>query len=64
VSFILPAYEADDVKQALGRIRRCQGTHATQYFVIAAGTMQERVAATLERKFGCIDSLNDNDLIP
>lgn len=62
VSYILPAYEADDVKQALGRIRRCQGTHATQNFVIMAGTIQERVASRLETKLSCIDTLNDADL--
>lgn len=63
-SFLIPAYEAADVKQALGRIRRCEGTHAVQHFVIAAGTIQERVAATLERKLLSIDTLNDTDLIP
>lgn len=62
-SFIIPAYEAADIKQALGRIRRCEGTHATQHFVLAAGTLQERVAEVLERKLSVIDTLNDSDLI-
>lgn len=64
VSYIVPAYEADLIKQCLGRIRRCAGTHATQFFAIAAGTIQERVAASLHRKLGNLEALNDADLIP
>jgi hypothetical protein len=64
VSYTLPAYEADLIRQCLGRIRRCEGTHATQFFVIAAGTIQERVAASLERKLGNMAALNESDLIP
>ena len=64
VSFLTPTYESDLFKQALGRIRRCEGTHATQYIVIAAATLQEKVAASLERKLGNIASLNESDLLP
>lgn len=64
VSLILPSWNAATVKQCLGRIRRCEGTHATQYFVLAAKTVQERVALTLQRKLGNIDALNDADLLP
>lgn len=63
-SLILPGWNAATVKQILGRIRRCNGTHATQIFVLAAGTVQERVAASLKRKLACIDALNDGDLMP
>lgn len=62
VSLILPSWNSATVKQCLGRIRRCNGTHAVQYFVLAAGTVQERVAATLRTKLGNIDALNDADL--
>ena len=48
VSLILQSWNSSTVKQCLGRIRRCNGTHATQHFVLAAGTVQERVAATLD----------------
>lgn len=64
VSYMCPAYEADLIKQCLGRIRRCEGTHAAQYFVIAARTIQEKVAKSMERKLGNIDTLNDGDLLP
>ena len=64
VSLILPSWNSSTVKQCLGRIRRCNGTHATQYFVLAAGTVQERVAKTLERKLGNLDALNDADFQP
>ena len=62
VSLILPSWNSSTVKQCLGRIRRCNGTHATQYFVLAVGTIQERVAVSLKRKLGNIDALNDGDL--
>lgn len=62
VSLISPGYNASDVKQGLGRIRRVNGTDVVQYFVVAADTVEERVAKTLERKLGNIDALNDADL--
>lgn len=49
-------------KLGLGRIRRVNGTKAIQHFVLAADSVEERVARTLERKLGCIDTLNDEDL--
>lgn len=64
VSFISPGFNAADMKQALGRIRRCNGTKATQFFVLAANTVEERVAKTLERKLRNIDTINDGDLMP
>ncbi|MFA7254334.1 MAG: helicase-related protein [Patescibacteria group bacterium] len=68
ISLILPSWNASTVKQCLGRILRCEGTHAAQYFVLAAGTVQEKVAQTLKRKMNNIDSFNDaitdDDLTP
>ena len=63
VSLISPGYNASDVKQGLGRIRRVNGTKAVQHFVLAADSVEERVAKTLERKLANIDSLNDGDLM-
>jgi len=63
VSLISPGYNASDVKQGLGRIRRVNGTKAVQHFVMAANSVEERVARTLERKLANIDTLNDGDLI-
>lgn len=63
VSYIIPSFNAAEIKQALGRIRRAGGTSVVQKFVIAAGTLMERVAVSLNRKLGNFDSLNDNDLM-
>lgn len=63
VSLISPGFDASDVVQALGRIRRCGGTKAVQHFVFAANTVEERVADAVERKIGNIKALNRNDLM-
>lgn len=63
-SFIIPSYNAAAIKQALGRIRRAEGTHATQNFVFAANTVQERVMKSMQKKMGDIEALNDADLVP
>jgi len=63
-SFIIPSYDAAAIRQALGRIRRVEGTFATQTFVIAAGTIQERVKVNLDLKTRNIDALNNGDLFP
>lgn len=63
ISLISPGYTASDVIQALGRIRRVGGTPAVQKIVLAADSVEETVAKTLERKINCIETLVDNDLI-
>lgn len=62
VSYLIPSFNAAEVKQAFGRIRRVGGTRVVQRFALAAGTLMEKVAVSLNRKLSCIDSLNDNDL--
>lgn len=62
VSYISPGYNAADVVQGLGRIRRVGGTKAVQHLVLAANTVEDRVADKLERKIGNIEALNDRDL--
>ena len=62
VSLISPSYSASDVIQALGRIRRVGGTTATQKIVLAAGSVEERVAEAVQRKIDCIETLSDLDL--
>ena len=62
VSLISPSYSASDVMQALGRIRRVGGTTATQKIVLAAGSVEERVAEAVQRKIDCIGTLSDRDL--
>jgi hypothetical protein len=63
-SFIIPSYSAPDMRQCMGRIRRVNGSHASQHVVLVAGSAQERVAASLERKLQNLDSLLDSDLMP
>ena len=62
VSLISPSYSASDVIQALGRIRRVGGTAATQKIVLAANSVEERVAEAVQRKIDCIETLSDLDL--
>ena len=62
VSLISPSYSASDVMQALGRIRRVGGTTATQKIVLAAESVEERVAGAVQRKIDCIETLSDRDL--
>lgn len=62
VSFMTPSFNAASIKQALGRIRRCGGTKAEQYIVLASGTVEETVSKRLARKLTMIDTLNDTDL--
>jgi hypothetical protein len=62
VSLISPSYSASDVMQALGRIRRVGGTMATQKIVLAAESVEERVARAVQRKIDCMETLSDRDL--
>ena len=62
VSLISPGYSAPEFVQALGRIRRVGGTVATQYIVLAADTVEEKVGKTIERKLGNLSALSDKDL--
>ena len=62
VSLISPSYSASELLQALGRIRRVGGTHATQRIVLAAGSVEERVARAVSGKVDNIGALTDADL--
>lgn len=62
VSLISPSYSASELIQALGRIRRVGGTHATQKIVLAAGSVEERVAKAVGGKVDNIGALTDADL--
>jgi len=63
VSLISPGYSASEFSQGLGRIRRVGGTTATQKIVVAAGSVEERVGAVIERKMGNLSALTDKDLM-
>ena len=62
VSLISPGYSASELSQSLGRIRRVGGTTATQKIVLAAGSVEEKVARAVQRKLDCLDTLCDRDL--
>ena len=62
VSLISPSYSASELIQALGRIRRVGGTHATQKIVLAADSVEERVAKAVGGKVDNIGALTDADL--
>ena len=63
VSLISPGYSASEFSQGLGRIRRVGGTHATQYIVIAADSVEEKVGMAIERKMNNLSALTDKDLM-
>ena len=63
VSLISPGYSASEFSQGLGRIRRVGGTHATQYIVIAADSVEEKVGMAIERKMAALEALTDKDLM-
>lgn len=61
-SLICPDWSASRTVQCLGRIRRTGGTATIQTFILAAGTLEERVYRALNRKIRHIELLNDGDL--
>ena len=61
VSLISPGYSASEFSQGLGRIRRVGGTTAVQKIIIAAGSVEERVGKTIERKMSALEALTDQD---
>lgn len=61
-SFINPSYKSDEVRQVLGRIHRVGGSKAIQTFVLAAGTVEEKVYKSVSGKLRNMDSLQDGDL--
>jgi hypothetical protein len=62
VALLTPSWSAADTKQCLGRIHRDGGTKALQVFVLAAGTVEERIHKQLSQKLDRLDALTDADL--
>ena len=62
VSLISPSYSASELLQALGRIRRVGGTRAVQKVVLAANSVEERVARAVNGNIDNIGALTDADL--
>lgn len=59
VTLITPGFNAAEMKQALGRVHRAGGSPSTQQFVLCAGTLEERIHETMQRKFGSIEAINE-----
>lgn len=64
ISLICPTYNPVQLMQVLGRTRRA-GAKSTPVMklVYAAGTVEEKVAATVNRKLDNIKALNEGDLM-
>lgn len=63
ISFVLPTWNATEFRQALGRIHRVDAkTPALQRILWTLHSpIDEYIAANIERKLNCIDTLNDGD---
>ena len=62
VSLIIPDWNAQNLKQVLGRIHRAGGTNSLQYVVFCANTVEERVLEKVQYKMNNIEALNKGDL--
>lgn len=65
ITFLNPSFSAVEFLQAVGRTRRAGAKSKSLVRVlIAAKTVEEKVAKAIEKKLACLDSLNDFDLDP
>jgi len=64
ISLVTPNYEAQVMKQVLGRIDRAGGTDTQQRIIYGMGTIEEKVCAIVKRKLKNISALNDGDTNP
>ena len=65
VSLISPSYSAEELIQALGRIRRAGSqSKSIQKIFFCKGTVEERVRRSVQNKIDNIELLNDGDTNP
>ena len=63
VALLSPAFNANHIKQALGRIHRAGGkTKCIQKIIFAASTVEEKACKAVKRKLENLSMLNDGDL--
>jgi len=62
VSMIVPDWNAQNLKQVLGRVHRAGGTSSIQYIIFCANTIEERVLERVKIKIENIETLNKGDL--
>jgi hypothetical protein len=64
-AIVLPTNNAEDLKQALGRVHRAGGkSPSRQIIVFAAGTVEEDICNSVRRKLSNIDTLNNGEMNP
>jgi len=62
VSLITPDWNAQNLKQVLGRVQRFGGTNSQQRIIFAANTIEEQVCEKVRAKLNNIEALNKGDL--
>jgi len=63
IALISPTWSGIDLRQTLGRVHRAGGkTKSLQRIIYAEGTVEERVAASVQAKLERLDQLNDGEL--
>jgi hypothetical protein len=63
IGYVNPGVSAQQVRQLCGRLRRAGGLSKSLYrFVLAAGTVEEKLHKALSSHLNCMDALNDGDL--
>ncbi len=63
-ALICPTFSAVDLKQVFGRVHRDGGGPSVQHLVYFKGTVEERVAKSVQRKIENLETLNDGDCDP
>lgn len=61
-ALICPSWSAQELKQALGRVHRGGGGYSRQFIVLFGSGIEERVAASVQRKLDNLSLLNDSEL--
>jgi hypothetical protein len=64
LALISPGHSAKTFRQVTGRVRRDGGGKSIQRVICLAGTVEEKLAKSLECKLGRLDALVDGDFIP
>lgn len=62
ISLVCPTFNAVDLRQALGRVHRDGGGPSIQHLIYFRGTIEERVASSVQAKLDRLDLLNDGEL--
>jgi hypothetical protein len=57
-SFISPSFSASETTQCLGRLRRANGQHSVQTFLLLNDSVEVRVKAAIDRKLKNLDAFN------